>query len=341
MKQQTWHPPTETSQTTPPWQHNGTPGGPWQDEPAGRPRGGARKRVPTHGWQRLMYLLTGHLWNPGLSPADQQWLAWLDTIDTPVHTHRVTTSSKKGGASKTTTAVAVGTVCAMYRRDMATIIDANPDEGNAAERVGPEHTLTVRDLLDAAERGEIDGANAFRRYTHQADSRLEVLASDQDPAKARAFSPQDYTLVQQIMETFRQILITDTGIDLTQPVVSSIMDSTDSLIVPAFTSRDSANKAWTTLNTWETRVSNGPELVRNAVVPITQAVEGKQMPVDELREWFEQRVRAVVYIPHDKHLAGGGVFDWEQLHPATRRAFVRTAATVAEAFPKTAHSWTQ
>lgn len=306
---------------------------PWHGTPGQR----RATPVPLSGWRRAAFKATGGSWNPGLSRADQQWHDWMSIIDVPVRTHRIAVSCLKGGIGKTTTTVGVGTVYALNRRDMTTAIDANPDRGTLAQRLGPEHTFTVRDLIEHA--GEITGADVLRQFTHQARSRLEVLASDRDPTKARAFSPDDYMLVQQILETFRQIIITDTGTDLTNPVIEAVMECTDTLVVPASTAQDGADLAWETLDTWERRSARGQELVRNAVVPITQHYDGPQVPLEALRQAFAGRVRSVVMIPHDKHLAGGGVFEWDHLHRKTQRAQVELAAAIAQDFTKSGYSW--
>lgn len=294
--------------------------------------------VPTKGWRRLAYRATGGAWNPGLPKKERRRAELLAAIDQPVRTHRIAVSCLKGGVGKTTTSVAVGTVYAKYRRDLTTAIDANPDRGTLSQRLGPEHALTVRDLIDNV--GEITSADALRRFTHQARSRLEVLASDRDPEKARAFSPDDYRLVQEILQTFRQIIITDTGTDLTNPVIDAVIESTDTLVVPASTAQDGADLAWETLDTWESRGEHGAFLVRNAVVAITQHSDGPQVPLEALRTEFAKRVRAVVLIPHDRHLAGGGEFDWDLLDPRTQDAEIEVAAAVAADFVRSGYAWT-
>jgi MinD-like ATPase involved in chromosome partitioning or flagellar assembly len=70
-------------------------------------------------------------------------------------------------------------------------VDANPDRGTLSQKVPLETPSTVRHLLRDAE--GIERYSDIRRYTSQGPSRLEVLASESDPAVSQAFSAEDYT----------------------------------------------------------------------------------------------------------------------------------------------------
>jgi len=84
-------------------------------------------------------------------------------------------------------------------------VDANPDRGTLGQRVATETSATVRDLLaDAA----IDRYSDVRWYTSQAVSRLEVVASDSDPAVSEAFSEADYRQAMAVLERFYNIVLT-------------------------------------------------------------------------------------------------------------------------------------
>ncbi len=300
---------------------------PWETPPGARPQ---QRKAPKSGWRGALYGLSGKTINPGLSSAEWELEQWLGKVRTPVGTHSITTMNVKGGAGKTTTAMALGTVLATYRRDRCIGIDANPDRGNLAQRVGQEHTYTVRDLLDNLER--ITGDNELRRFTNQAPSRFEVIASDRDPVKARAFTPDEYRTVQQVVRAFRQVIITDTGIDLTNPVVESVLELTDTLVIAASTAQDVAGLAWETLETVEQRGYG--KLVENAIVAIVKAPGGDQVPIPALESAFKQRCRGVVVIPHERSLVGGGWFDWDALSGRTKRAYIELTAKVATGFAR-------
>lgn len=332
------HPNEHHTTSSPPWvpteENQQVSGGlPWHADRDPDSRGGRRRRrhVPTTGWQHVAYRLTGGLWNPGISHKQQQHLDMLSTIDTPVSNHRIAVVGLKGGVGKTTNTVALGTVYAQQRRDQAIAIDANPDRGTLADRVGIEHNLTVKDLLN--ELDTIRGTNDLRRYTNQAPSRLEVIASERDPAKARAFLPEQYQTVLQVVQTFRQIVLTDTGTDLTNPVFPAILNLTDTLVVAASTERGGADLAWETLDRFDELGHTA--LVKGAVVAITRTQDGRQVDVGTLADAFRERCRDVVVIPHDTHLAAGRAFDWSELSKPTQQAHITLASAVADDF---AHS---
>lgn len=299
---------------------------PWQPLPGERPP--THRRVPSGGWRGAVYGLSGKTINLGVSSTERMVERWRRTIDTPVRTHTIATMNVKGGSGKTTTTVALGTIYALHRRDTCIAIDANPDRGNLAQRIGQEHLLTVRDLLENLQ--DITGAAALRRFTNQATSRFEVIASDRDPVKARAFTPEEYRVVMQMLRAFRQVILTDTGIDLTNRVVDAILAETQTLVIAASTAQDVATLAWETLNSVEQR--GFEHLVKGAVVSIVKESHGDQVPMDELRRAFEDRCRTVVVIPHEKSLVGGGHFDWDGLSPRAKRAYLELAAKVAEDF---------
>lgn len=298
---------------------------PWETPPGKRP---VPAKVPKTGWRGALYGLSGKTINVGMSPAEYELEQRLRVIRAPVSSHSITTMNIKGGAGKTTTAMALGTVLATYRRDRCIGIDANPDRGNLAQRVGQEHTYTIRDMLDNLH--QITGDNALRRYTNQAPSRFEVIAADRDPVKARAFTPEEYRTVQQVVRAFRQVIITDTGIDLTNPVVDAVLELTDTLVVAASTAQDVAGLAWETLETVEHRGYR--RLVENAVVAIVDESGRDQVPISALTSAFQQRCANVVVIPHERSLVGGGWFDWDALSGRTKRSYLELTAKVATGF---------
>ncbi|WQD12850.1 MAG: hypothetical protein U1U88_000976 [Lawsonella clevelandensis] len=79
----------------------------------------------------------------------------------------------------------MGSTFASLRGDRIIAIDANPDSGTLAQRVPQQTNSTVRDLLEDP---SIRRYSDVRAHTSQARSRLEVLASESDPAISEAFS---------------------------------------------------------------------------------------------------------------------------------------------------------
>src|SRR5262249_44701865 len=139
--------------------------------------------VPKTGWRRAVHKVTGGRLNPGVSRKDGELQDLIEQIRQPiVGDFRIAVLSIKGGVGKTTTTLGLGSALAMVRADRVIAVDANPDRGTLAERVADTSTSsTVRDLLrDPNIRRYAD----VRNHTRLAASRLEVLASEQDPAVA-------------------------------------------------------------------------------------------------------------------------------------------------------------
>ena len=147
-----------------------------------------RRAVPSGGWRRVLYQATGGLVRPPQSAAEMRRRELVARACTPVaggH-HRVAVLSLKGGVGKTTTVMGLGSTLASLRGDRVIAVDANPDRGTLSDKLRLETSATVRDLLD--ERDQIHRYADVRAFTSQAPSRLEVLASDRDPAVSVAFS---------------------------------------------------------------------------------------------------------------------------------------------------------
>ena len=58
----------------------------------------------------------------------------------------------------------------------------------------------------------------------------------------------------------------------------------------------------------------------------------EQIEIDRVEDHFARRCRAVARIPWDEHLEAGAVSNPDLLAPATRTAYLRLAAVVADGF---------
>ena len=116
----------------------------------------------------------------------------INRVRTPVaggH-HRVAVLSLKGGVGKTTTAVGLGATLPLCAATGSSPSTPTPTGARCRTKVRLETAATVRDLLN--ERDQVRRYADVRAFTTQAPSRLEVLASDRDPAVSVAFSADDY-----------------------------------------------------------------------------------------------------------------------------------------------------
>lgn len=283
---------------------------------------------PGSGWRRLLHRGTLGRVDPGPSAAQVAGEKRMVRIRTPlVGTRRVAVTSLKGGVGKTTVTAGLGLALAQHRGDRVIALDANPDAGTLADRLTGEDTLTVRDLLRGLD--TVDSWTAVSRYTSLA-GRLQVLASEQDPAAGEAFSRDEYLRIDEVLGRFFSVILTDSGTGLVHSAMSGTLAVADELVIVGAPTVDAAGRADKTLD-WLDAHGHG-ELVDRAVVVLSQDRTSKEVDDERVREHFAARCRAVVEVPHDPHLATGGRLDPARLRAPAREAFLDLAALVAERF---------
>jgi MinD-like ATPase involved in chromosome partitioning or flagellar assembly len=289
------------------------------------------RRPPQSGWRRLVYVLSGRLVNPGESPADIRRRELIARVNAPLlGCHKIALLSLKGGVGKTTTTATLGATFASLRGDRVVAVDANPDRGTLSQKIPLETSATVRHLLRDAQR--VRRYTDVRAYTSQGASRLEVLASEQDPAVSEAFSEDDYRRTVTLLEHFYNMVLTDCGTGLMHSAMYGVLGVADQIVVVSSGSIDGARSASATMD-WLDAHGHG-DLVRNAVAVIncvSRSAGG--VDLDRVAEHFGSRCRAVVRIPFDAHLQEGAEVDLDRLEPRTRLALLELAAVVADAFP--------
>ncbi|WP_374107461.1 AAA family ATPase [Pseudonocardia sp. ICBG1034] len=293
---------------------------------------GSAGRPPTSGWRRWVYVLTGGLVNPGESPAELHRRDLVARANRPlISSHKIAMLSLKGGVGKTTVTATLGATFASHRGDRVVAVDANPDRGTLSQKIPLETTATVRHLLRDADR--VRRYSDVRAYTSQGVSRLEVLASEQDPAVSEAFSEDDYRRAVDLLEHFYNLVLTDCGTGLMHSAMYGVLGMADQIVVVSSGSIDGARSASATLD-WLDAHGYGA-LVRNAVVVINTVYRraGGGVDLDRVAEHFSGRCRAVVKVPFDPHLEEGAEIDLERLEETTRTALLELAAAVADGFP--------
>ncbi|MEU4444333.1 AAA family ATPase [Actinosynnema sp. NPDC050801] len=289
------------------------------------------KRRPQSGWRKTLHSVTGGLVNLGESPADIRRRELIGRINQPLRgCYKIAMLSLKGGVGKTTTTTTLGSTFSSLRGDRVIAVDANPDRGTLALKVPRETTATVRHLLRDA--SKITRYSDVRAYTSQSPSRLEVLASEQDPAVSEAFSDQDYLRTMALLELFYNIVLTDCGTGLMHSAMKGVLDQADSLVLVSSGSVDGAQTSAATLDWLDAHGYR--DLVAKSVAVINSVRPGSgKVDLDKLAEHFARRCRAVVRIPFDTHLEEGAEIELDKLAPDTRLALLELAATVADDFP--------
>ena len=289
------------------------------------------KRPPQSGWRKALYNASGRSINLGESSADLQRRELISRINQPLQgCYKIAMLSLKGGVGKTTATATLGATFASLRGDRVIAVDANPDRGTLSQKIPLETTATVRHLLRDAHR--IRRYSDVRSYTSQGPSRLEILASEQDPAVSEAFSEDDYRRTVTLLEHFYNVVLTDCGTGLMHSAMKGVLDVADSLVIVSSSSIDGARSASATLD-WLDAHGYGDLVSRSvAVINSVRPASGK-VDVDKLGAHFASRCRAVSRIPFDPHLEEGAEVELDQLAAPTRMALLELAAMVADDFP--------
>lgn len=290
----------------------------------------SRNPAPRSGWRRAVWRATGGRYTPTPAADEARARMLLDAARRPfVGARTIAVVSTKGGVGKTTTALNLGHTFATTRGDRVVALDANPDAGSLGYRVQRETEATAADLL--AYPDEITSYAQIRGFTSQASSRLEVIASPDDPRLTRRMGRSDYEQLLRLLARQYNLILADCGTGILDSATRGVVQSADQLVVVTGPSVDAA-RAVTYLLAW-LREHGMADKVDSAVVVVNGVRPGKR-PVDvgAVSEHFRRLVRDVVVVPWDEELSNGAAIELGWLQSATRQAYLHLAATLVEDF---------
>jgi putative peptide zinc metalloprotease protein len=290
----------------------------------------AQPHVPRGGWRRGVFSMTGGHLNPGPSRRERREDDLLARVRTRIDgSRRIVVLSRKGGAGKTTTTLMLGQTFATHRGDRVVALDANPDAGSLGMRLPRETHYSATDLL--AQRAWVDRYSQIRTFTSQDPvSRLEVVASDDDPRISLALGADDYRQLVDTLDRHYNLVLVDTGTGILDDAIQGILEEADQLVVVMPPALDGGRVAAMTLD-WLDQHGHR-ELVAGAVA-VVNAVRGSgPLELDRLEEHFGARCASVHRIPWDPVLEAGAHSALADLRPATRAAYLELAGAVAEGF---------
>lgn len=285
---------------------------------------------PERGVRRTLFLATGGRIDLGPSAAERRRAELVERIRRPVTTcRRIVVLSRKGGAGKTTTTLMLGHVLAMNRADRVVALDANPDAGSLPYRVVREGNASITSLL-----AEVDRLTSYaevRAHTSQTPTRLEIVASDDDPRISHAMGRHDYRRAIELLDRHFMLILLDTGTGILDDAIQGILAEADQIVVVMPPALDGARVAASTLD-WLGEHGYG-QLVRGAVAVINGIRgDGGLVQLDQIERHFAARCSAVVRIPWDRCLEAGARTGPQDLRHRTLDAYLELAAAVADGF---------
>ena len=293
---------------------------------------GHRRGGEGSGWRHAVSVLTRGVVTLPPSVAETRRRQLLARVTAPIDgTRRVVVMSRKGGVGKTTVSVGIGATFASLRGDRVVAVDANPDAGNLARRIGGDCQRTITDLL--ADGPRVKSFATMRGYTSQdAESRLEVIASDDDASIAEALDQRAYAEVVSLLDHYYNLLVLDTGTGILDSANQGLLTLADQLVLVVPPALDGARAGAQTLD-WLDEHGHA-DLVAGAVVAVNGIDRETDPIVDYCIKHFSQRCTSVVTIPWDAALAEGAHTKLSRLSRRTRRSFTALAAALADNFDR-------
>lgn len=288
-----------------------------------------------HGWRVGLRRATFGAVKPGPGRAEKrrrvQTAAVRRTFDGP---RTVVVLNPKGGAHKTTATMLLAATFGLQRGGYTLAWDNNETRGTLGWRSAhTDHQRTAVDLIQAMPSlggaatvrvGDLDG------YVRtQTAEQFDVLASDESSSSATSMDAEAFTSLHRVLSRFYRVLVIDTGNNMRASNWQAAVDAADQVVVVSTIREDTAQSAAWALDAL--RASGREDVVRSAVT-ILSAPDRK---IDKdlrkrLRAHFGALTRAVVEVPYDPSLVPGGPIDYEVLRPATRDAWLRATAIVAD-----------
>ena len=245
---------------------------------------------------------------------------------------QITVVNPKGGAGKTVATLMLGLTYGQTRGGFVLAWDNNETQGTLGMRAQPDlHGRTVRDLLRDLDRfsggaGRIGELAAYVRA--QEDAGFEVLASDEAATAGEMLTARAFRDIREVVGRFYKLILVDTGNNVRAENWQAAVDATDQLVITMSARNDSAETAARLLDHLEQ--TGRRELIRRAVTVVTMPPHRNEVDPRPIERHFNQRCRAVLRVPYDRHLDSGAPVRYPALSPESRRAWLRVAAAVAD-----------
>ncbi|MEV0154216.1 chromosome partitioning protein [Micromonospora sp. NPDC050686] len=245
---------------------------------------------------------------------------------------QVTVVNPKGGAGKTVAILLLAMTFGQKRGGYVLAWDNNETQGTLGMRAQQDfHSRTVRDMLrDLAQfqgaHGRVGDLSQYVRS--QGEGMFDVLASDESATGGEMLTAAAFAEIREVVSRFYKLIFVDTGNNVRAQNWQAAMDATDQLVVTMSARNDSAETAARMLDHLEQ--SGRQRLVRQAVTVVSMPPSRKEIDLPAIQAHFAARTRAVLLAPYERLIDTGEPIRYGQLSTATRDAWLKIAASVAE-----------
>lgn len=244
----------------------------------------------------------------------------------------VAIANGKGGANKTPTTALLAAVFARYGGSGVLAWDNNETRGTLGWRTeqGP-HDATVQDLLPQTQRLLSPGAQSsdLAHYVHhQTNDKYDVLRSNPIALSAdQKITRTEFNALHEVASKYFRLVFIDSGNDESAERWRQMIDQTDQLVIATTALGEHAEAGALLLEALAQRDERSAQLAAGAVVIVSQS-EKTGSGAQAIAHGFEGLARRAVTIPYDDALHGGKI-RFNNLAPATQRAWLTAAAAVA------------
>lgn len=240
--------------------------------------------------------------------------------------------NQKGGAAKTPTAICLA---AVFGRAGGSVLawDNNETTGSLPWRVERgDHASSALQVLERSSHLLSDTARAadINAFVHrQTADKYDALFSDQDIDGEHEITADEVDVLHAVASKYFNVILMDSGNNHRAANWRQMIRHTDQLVVSTTTVEDRVEGARLTLQGLASRDERTAQLAADAIVIVSQEQPGHEKLAQLHAEKFRPYVREVHVIPFDPALKDG-VIHFGALRPATQRAWLAAAASVAK-----------
>jgi MinD-like ATPase involved in chromosome partitioning or flagellar assembly len=276
-------------------------------------------------WQRRVRVVPG---GQGPGKRDQETLD-RDRAQLPLAgPRRIVFLGCTSGAGQTMTALVTGQLLVALRGDPVAALDLSPGHGSLTRQAQASPALTVAALLASTGSADVPPASPVSASPvsaspvsasagHSPWARFDIITSDADSAARAAPGERDYARLAERAGRLYPLMVIDPGAS----EVTRVLSVADQLVLVAPASADASRSL---AMTQEWLGNNGHrELAARAVTVINGVSRASLSDVEQAEAVARGRCRAIVRIPWDDGLAGGGPEATGSAGPAARVSSLR------------------
>jgi MinD-like ATPase involved in chromosome partitioning or flagellar assembly len=157
---------------------------------------------------------------------------------------------------------------------------------------------------------------------------FDVLASDESATAGEMLTAAAFADLRDVVSRFYKLIFVDTGNNVRAQNWQAAIDATDQLVVTMSARNDSAETAARMLDHLEQ--TGRHRLVRQAVTVVSMPPSRREIDLPPIERHFAARTRAVLLAPYERLIDAGEPMRYGELTTASRTAWLKIAAAVAE-----------